>query len=72
MKTLKAICPAAVLALALSVSTYAGDVQTPGSPIPPPHSNSTGIGSTPTAKSTTDDLCTSGLVDILLALTSIF
>lgn len=36
MKSLKAICSATILALALSVSTYGGDVSTPGSPAPPP------------------------------------
>ena len=40
MKTFKAICTAAILALALTVPAYAGDVETPGktapSPIPTP------------------------------------
>ncbi len=34
MKTLKAICTAGILALALSIPASAGDVQTPGSPCP--------------------------------------
>ncbi len=40
MKAFKAICSATVLALALSVPTYAGDILTPGviSPPPPPPS----------------------------------
>ncbi|HEV2826573.1 MAG TPA: hypothetical protein VGW76_03150 [Pyrinomonadaceae bacterium] len=38
MKTFKAICTAAILALALTVPAYAGDVETPGKtpPIPSP------------------------------------
>src|SRR6266851_2839458 len=55
MKTLKAICTAAILALALSVPAYAGDILTPGftapPPPPPPESNITGDVSVPTATS---------------------
>jgi hypothetical protein len=38
MKSVKAICSAAVLALALSVPAYAGEISSPGSPCsnPPP------------------------------------
>jgi hypothetical protein len=36
MKTFKAICTAAILALALTVPVYAGDVETPGKPAPSP------------------------------------
>jgi hypothetical protein len=36
MKTFKAICTAAILALALTVPAYAGDVETPGKPAPSP------------------------------------
>ena len=76
MKTVKAICPAVVLALILSVSAMAGDVQTPGGPkpLPPPQTAETGDnGSVITAVcSTTDYTYASGYADILLILTSIF
>lgn len=36
MKTFKSICSAAILALALTVPAYAGDVETPGKPAPSP------------------------------------
>jgi hypothetical protein len=78
MKTVKAICPAVVLALVLSVSALAGDVQTPGAPMPPPPpatqpSETSDNGCVATAVcSTSDDICASGYADILWALTSIF
>jgi hypothetical protein len=34
MKSLKAICATVTIALALGVPAYAGDVQTPGKPLP--------------------------------------
>ena len=78
MKTVKAICPAVLLALTLSVSVFAGDVQTPGAPKPPPPSpqltseiSDNGCVAT-TVCSTSDDICASGYADILWALTSIF
>ena len=75
MKTLKAICTAAILALALSVPAYAGDILTPGftAPPPSPESNSTGDMSVPTATSSAlDDMSTPGFADILWVLASIF
>lgn len=36
MKSLKAICATVTIALALGVPAYAGDVQTPGKPLPVP------------------------------------
>jgi hypothetical protein len=36
MKSLKAICAVVILALALSVPAYAGDIETPGKPAPVP------------------------------------
>lgn len=36
MKTFKAICTAAILALALTAPAYAGDVETPGKTAPSP------------------------------------
>lgn len=74
MKTVKAICPAVVLALVLSVSALAGDMQTPGKPLPPPQTS--GISDTECVASAvcpaSDDTCTFSIADILLALTSIF
>lgn len=77
MKTLKAICTAAILALALSVPTYAGDVLTPGftAPPPPPPAESNIIGdmSVPTATSSDlGDISTPGFLDVLWVLVSIF
>jgi hypothetical protein len=34
MKSVKAICSAAILALALSVPAYAGEISSPGAPCP--------------------------------------
>lgn len=83
MKALKAICTATILALAVSVPTYAGDVQTPGytepPPPPPPASNITlptttssapGDMSTPTCSALGD--MTPGLADVLWVLASMF
>ena len=80
MKTLKAICTAAILALALSVPAYAGDIYTPGytepPPPPPPSSNMTVEMTGPTAtlatSSVPDDASTPSLADIFLALASVF
>jgi hypothetical protein len=72
MKTLKAICAAAILALAVTVPAYAdaGQVETPGltSPPPPPASNIT-----VTTETTSDlsDTTTSGFADLLWVLVSI-
>ena len=75
MKAFKAICTATILALALSVPTYAGDVLTPGltSPVPetpivtPGEINSPGITSTNSGAAET-----SGLFNVLVAIISIF
>jgi hypothetical protein len=74
MKTLKAICTATILALALSVPAYAGDVETPGKTSP-------GTGGTSTQELTpeaTDEALaaedydsSSALVDIIWTLASI-
>lgn len=77
MKTLKAICTAAILALALSVPVYAGDVHTPGytaPPPPPPPTNITVEINMPTATSPDlGDISTPGFADILWVLmTTIF
>ena len=68
MKTLKAICTAAILALALTVPAYAGDVHTPGFTAPPT-TESSEPAATP---SDLDDMSVPGLADILLVLVSIF
>lgn len=79
MKTLKAICTAAILALALSVPAYAGDVQTPGRANPgavstpgaitpsPKDVDSAGVKSTDPG-----DIGFPGFADILWALASMF
>jgi hypothetical protein len=79
MKTLKAICPAVLLALVLSVSVSAGDVQLPGAPFtpppppPPPATSPASDECVSTAVcSSSDDLYTSACAEILWALTSIF
>ncbi len=79
MKTLKAICTAAILALALSVPAYAGEISSPGSPCTAdsgtPDTTSSALGdiSSPAIASTAPgDMGSPGLADILLALASIF
>jgi hypothetical protein len=79
MKTLKAISAAAILALVLSVPTYAGLVDTPGCtppPPPPPELNFKVDPSVPTATSSDPvDMSThgfEGFADILWVLASIF
>jgi hypothetical protein len=76
MKTVKAICVSIVLALALSVPAYAGDVLTPGVTCPDsgtpvvtaPAPGETEVTSTGTSDTTT---ATSGMVQLLLAIVSI-
>jgi hypothetical protein len=79
MKTLKAICTAAVLAVALSVTAYAGDIHTPGltgdistpgvtQPPPAPED----IGSPGVASPAPGDIETPGLTAILLAIAALF
>ena len=81
MKTLKAICTAAILALALSVSAYGGDMSTPGSPAPAPTptqvstpgvapTNSGDIQTPGEASTAPGDFGMPGFADILLALVS--
>jgi hypothetical protein len=78
MKTMKAICTAAVLALALSAPAYAGDMLTPGvnsppPPPPPPELNFAGAVSVPSAASLLlGDITTPCITDILWVLASIF
>ena len=78
MKTLKAICPALVLALILVGPAYAGDIQTPGSPLPPPppspmqQSPTSDSASILTAQSSTSGDISSDFAEMLWALASIF
>jgi len=82
MKAFKAICAATVLALALTVPTYADDILPPGydSPPPPPPPGTCvvtepalGEISTNGVESTSlSDAETSGLVDLFWAIVSIF
>lgn len=79
MKTLKSICAAAIVSLALAIPTFAGDIQTPTVVNPPPPATILGDVSTPGvagdmgnpgAKSP-GEIGTPGLVDIFLALFSL-
>jgi hypothetical protein len=77
MKTIKAICAATVLALSLSVATYAddttpGDSHSPGSPCPISGDTTSG-GSEITGGSTAvEDDSFSTLADMLWTVVSIF
>ena len=72
MKTIKAICTAAILALALTVPAYAGDISTPGvvctaGEIGCPGAAVAGEAQTPGITSTVaGEISTPGLLDILL------
>jgi hypothetical protein len=76
MKTLKAICTAAILALALSVPASAGDLLSPGytapPPPPPPESNIMVDTNVSTETSAPGDISTPGFADILWLLASMF
>ena len=81
MKTLKAICTATILALALSVSVYGGDMSTPGSPAPAPGqvsipgvapTNPGDIQTPGEASTAPGDIGMPSFADILLALVSMF
>lgn len=60
MKTVKAICTAAILALALSIPAYAGDIGSPGITAPEDAGS-------PGAESE-GDMSTRGFVDLLMTL----
>jgi hypothetical protein len=79
MKTLKAICTATILALALSVPTYAGEILSPGvtaPPPPPPESNITvdTVDMSAPTETSSDlvDMSTPGFAEIIWLLASIF
>jgi hypothetical protein len=72
MKSLKTICTAAILALALSAPAYAGDMTTPGytapPPPPPPSSSNTSVATA----ANLSDTSTTGLAELLWVLASFF
>lgn len=75
MKSLKTICTAAILGLALSAPAYAGDMTMPGyvPPPPPPSSCMTEDVSELTATSTDlSDTNSIGFTDLLWVMASIF
>lgn len=77
MKKLKTICPAAILALVLTVPAYAGEMLTPGVTAPQPSPSTLNITvdiSVPEATSyDLGDLSSAGgIADILWVLASIF
>jgi hypothetical protein len=80
MKTLKAICTAAVLALVLTVTAYAGDIHTPGltgdistpGVTQPPATVPGDICSTGMESPATEDVGISELTAILLTLAALF
>ena len=77
MKTLKAICTATILAFALSIPTYAGDILVPGSPSPAPGTRVTqpasgDSNSTDSISTSTDTSQTLELGELLTAILSIF
>jgi hypothetical protein len=80
MKAFKAVCSATVLALALSVPTYAGDILTPGVTSPPPPPPAASVVTEPAlgeitygVESTSFGVAeTPGLIDLLWAFVSIF
>jgi hypothetical protein len=78
MKTLKKICTTAILALALGVPVYAGQVETPGytAPPPPPPPAELNItlelGDPMTPSSDLGDTSSPSFADLLWALASIF
>ena len=51
---MKAICKATVLALSLSVSAFAGDIASPGAPIPGAVGTTTSVSSAPTNQTDVD------------------
>ena len=78
MKTLRTICTTAILALALSVPVYAGQIETPGytppPPPPPPELVVTVEVNAPIASTSDlgDDTSSLSFADLLWALASIF
>ena len=65
MKTLKAVCAASILALAISVPVSAGDIGSPGSPVP-------SIPSSGMATAAPGEIGSPGFADILWAAIAMF
>jgi hypothetical protein len=77
MKTIKAICAATVLALSLSVATYAddttpGDSHSPGSPCPISGDTTSGDSEVTGGATAVEDDSFSTLADMLWTVVSIF
>ena len=79
MKTLKAICTATALALALTITAYAGDIHTPGlmgdisTPgVTQPPTTAPGDCPTEMESPATEDIGTSELSAILLTIAALF
>lgn len=77
MKTIKAICTATVLALTLSVTSFAGDISSPGAPktgeIGTPGAVATASSALETDTTTVvSDLAQVAVEDLMLALMSVF
>lgn len=70
MKILKAICTTAILALALTVPAYAGDIGTPGSPNP--GDIATPASNAPAPSNTKPSGMAPVMLDLLLALAGLF
>jgi hypothetical protein len=79
MKTLKSIIATTLLALTLSIPAFAGDIDTPGAPVPPPPnsakplSTSTALGDIDTPGVTDPSADSSDIfTNILLSMISLF
>jgi hypothetical protein len=72
MKKMKAICTAVILALALSVPVYAGDINSPGVAAPGETQPPPGVLGDISSPGVTGDIHTPGLWDFLLAIASAF
>jgi hypothetical protein len=71
MKSMKAICTATILALALTMPAYAGDINSPGVAAPG-GTQTPGVAGDIHTPGVTGDVGTPGLWDFLLAVASAF
>jgi len=67
MKNLEQLLAATILAMALSVSAYAGDMSAPTIVSPPPPDNTTGVISSPALAGVSEDI----LLDVILGVISL-
>jgi len=72
MKTMKAVCTATVLALTLSVPTFAGDISSPGAPKTGEIGTPGAVSTTPSTTTSGGDLAQGAFEDLFLALMSMF